>query len=54
MNAKTFYVIGIVAITVAILVFLVLRLLDFNDTTSIIGGIAGAVIGAVIGYKIKS
>ncbi len=54
MKAKTFYVIGIVAITVAILIFLILRLLDFNDTTSIIGGIAGAIVGAAIGYLIKS
>ncbi|WP_339610541.1 hypothetical protein [uncultured Planktosalinus sp.] len=45
--------IGVVAITVAILIFLILRLFDFDDNTVIIGGIIGALIGAVIGSKLK-
>tara|TARA_E500000318_G_C3391394_1_gene146116 strand:+ start:367 stop:531 length:165 start_codon:yes stop_codon:yes gene_type:complete len=53
MNFKSFYVIGVVAITVAILIFLILRLFDFDDNTVIIGGIIGALIGAVIGSKLK-
>lgn len=53
MNFKSFYVIGVVAVTVAVLIFLILRLLDFDDKTVIIGGIIGAVVGAVIGSKLK-
>lgn len=53
MSSKFFFVIVIVAITVAIITFLILRLLDMSDNKAIIGGGAGAVVGAVIGTRLK-
>lgn len=54
MNMKSFFVIVIVAITVAMITFLVLRLLNMSDSTAIIGGVIGAVVGAIIGGSLKS
>lgn len=53
MSSKFFFVIVIVAITVSVITFLILRLLDMSDNTAIIGGVAGAVVGAVIGTRLK-
>lgn len=43
----------IVAITIAIITFLILRLLEVSDNTAIIGGVTGAVVGAIIGIRMK-
>jgi hypothetical protein len=53
MNRKSFFVIVIVAITIAVITFLILRLLDMSDNTAIVGGIVGAVVGALIGTRLK-
>ncbi|MCR9182742.1 MAG: hypothetical protein NXH73_07425 [Flavobacteriaceae bacterium] len=43
----------IVSITLAILTFLLLRLINLSDNTAIVGGVTGGVVGAIIGSKLK-
>ena len=50
---KTLWVIVIVAITIAVITFLILRLFNMSDNTAIIGGVTGAIVGAVIGGRLK-
>ncbi len=54
MKSQSVFVILIAAITVAVIVFLLLRLFDVRDSTAIIGGITGAFVGGVVGSKMKS
>jgi uncharacterized protein YcfJ len=54
MKSQSVFVILIAALTVAVIIFLILRLFDVQDTTAIIGGVTGAVIGGLVGSKMKS
>ncbi len=53
MNKKNLFIIVIVAITIAILTFLLLRLINLSDNNAIIGGASGGVVGALIGSRLK-
>jgi hypothetical protein len=53
MNKKSFFVIVIVAFTVAVITFLILRLFNLSDNTAIVGGVTGAVVGAIVGSRLN-
>lgn len=54
MRLKSFYVIVLTAIIVSVITVSVLRILDFDNTITVAGGIAGAIIGSIIGKNLKS
>lgn len=44
----------LVAIIVAVVIVSILKMLDFDNSVTIAGGVAGAVVGSILGKNLKS
>lgn len=54
MKSKSILRVILVAVIVAVLTVSILKMLDFDNSVTIAGGVAGAVAGSIIGKNIKS